>query len=217
MAGPGDPENRRRRHNRGVTRVTTNGGSAEPVERFHPTSGYVGGYLTLAAVAGLLVYLLVADRSVTGLRIGTGAVFFGVLTWLTQLRPRVTAYADSLLVLNSVRDVVIPLVAVDRVEITRVLSIWVGDKRYICTGIGVPPRKQGKVAQEPAAGEAPPHDVGRYVAFVKDRITGLVRDAAQRSSVEVGTAETQVRHVWAWPPLLVLVVAGAVFVWSLSL
>jgi hypothetical protein len=197
--------------------VTTDGESAEPVERFHPTSGYVGGYLTLAAVAGLLVYLLVADRSVTGLRLGTGAIFFGVLTWVTQLRPRVLAYASSLVVLNSVRDVVIPLVAVDRVEVTRVLSIWAGGKRYICTGIGAPPRKRSKVAQEPAAGEAPPHDVGRYVAFVKDRITGLVRDAAQRSSDGVGTADPQVRHVWAWAPLLALVVTGAAFVGSLAL
>lgn len=198
--------------------------SPEPVERFRPTGGHVVGYLTLAAIAGLLVYLLFADRSVSGLRIGTGAVFFGVLTWVTGLRPRVTAYPEHLHVLNSVRDVVIPLVAVDRVEVSRVLTIWVGERRYVCTGIGAAPRKLASSAM----GQPPPDshkDAARYVAFVRERINGLAREARQRAGAGAGagggdgagTSEVGPRPVWAWPPLLALVGTGAVFVLSLNL
>jgi hypothetical protein len=183
-------------------------GGPAPVERFKPTGGQTLGYLTLAAVAALLVYLLVADRTVSGLRIGTGGIAFAVVIWLTQLRPRITAHVDSLLLVNSVRDQVVPLTAIDRVEVTRALSIWVSERRYVCTGIGASPRKR-------RAGTVPGHGPATYADYVGGRIEELVREARARSAPGTPTGEVQPR--WAWLPLAALVTSVAAFVVSLGL
>src|SRR5512139_68793 len=105
-----------------------------PVERFHPTSGRHVGILSIAAIVGLLVYLAVDVHTVNGLRVAAGLVFFGVLIWVTQLRPRATLYPRTLHLQNSLRDTSVPLAVVDGVSVGRMLSVWVGERRYVCIG-----------------------------------------------------------------------------------
>lgn len=209
-------------------------GRAEPVERFRPTSGLVVGYLSLAAIACVLVYLALNERSLAGLRVGTGVAFFGVLVWATVLRPRVTAYPGHLRMHNAVRDVVVPYVVIDDVTVGRVLSVWVGDDRYVCTGIGASRRKAGGKAgslllgstgvEAQPKGSVPARPVNSemsYAAFVRTRITGLVEDARRRAGRHAGPGPAdpapEVRHVWAWPEAIALAGTGAAFVVALLL
>lgn len=206
-------------------------GRAEPVERFKPTSGQVVGHLTLGALAVLLVYLAVDVRTLGGLRVGTALVFFGALVWAVLLRPRATAYPDELQIQNSVRDVFIPYTAIDEVTVGRVLSVWVGDDRHVCTGIGRPLRKTvpgrqrgigallglGHVDVPAEAGEAQ-QDAVNYADFVQDRITSLVADAKRRAASAGGsTTDARPRYVWAWPEVVGLVGSGTAVALSLLL
>lgn len=190
-------------------------GRAEPVERFRPTSGQVTGYGSLVAIGVLLVYVALDERTLTGLRIATGAVFFGVLLWVTVLRPRVTAYPDVLHMQNSVRDVLVPWTSIDEVNLGRVLSVWVGGERHVCTGIGASLRRRTPPASRPDQPGGEHHvDHGEYVA---DRIRTLVQEAHRRAAREGGTTDERPRRVWAVPELLALVGTGLSFLLTLVL
>ncbi len=216
MGGTRHVENRRTGSTMGamVTAHDT-GGRAEPVERFEPTSGQVTGYGSLAAIGLLLVYLAVDERTLTGLRIATGALFFGVLLWLTVLRPRVTAYPDVLRMQNSVRDVLVPWTAIERVTVGRVLSVWVGEDRHVCTGIGASLRRRTPAASRPDQPGGEHHvDHGEYVA---DRIRTLVQEARRREAREGHVPEEAPRRVWAVPELVALAGTAAAFLLTLVL
>lgn len=205
----------------GAMAASESPGRDEPVERFRPTSGQVVGHLTLAVIGILVVNIAVNERTVTGLRAATGMLFFGAVVWTMLLRPRVTAYADALHMHNSVRDVVIPYVAVEDVTLGRVLSVWAGERRYVCTGIGAPARTvargAGRGPASLAAGTATGPGQGGYAGFVRSRILELVEDAKRRAAREGGTTDARPRHVWAWRQVVVLGVTGAAFVVSLLL
>lgn len=201
----------------------------EPVERFRPTSGRFVGYASLAVIAGLIAFLAVNVHSMTGLRLGTGLIFLAVLVWVTQLRPRATAYDDALHLQNSLRDAFVPLAAIDEVSVRRVLNVWVGDRRYVCVGIGTPLRRmvKGKTRgpssllgwdrledyTESATPLRPDQTAMSYPEFVEIRINGLVEDAKGRE----GATDERPHHLWAWPEIVALVGTAAAFVLSLLL
>ncbi len=203
-------------------------GRAGPIERFRPTSGQVVGYLTLVAIAVLLVYLAVTMRTVDGLRVGTGLLLFGVLVWALLLRPRVTAYPDELHILNSFRDVMVPYASIDEVTVGKFLSVWAGEDRHVCTGIGRPRRRAGAgrskgttsmLALGRAAETEGGHRSGRvsYADFVQDRIISLAEEARRGAASADGTTDPPPRQVWAWPELVGVLVSGTAFVLSLFL
>jgi hypothetical protein len=205
----------------------------EPVERFRATSGRVVGSVGLAVVAGLLVYVVVAMRTTTGLRLATGLVLLGVLVWVTQLRPRATAYPDVLHLQNSLRDATVPLVAVDGITVRRMLNVWVGERRYVCIGIGSPLRKMVGVKTrgpssllgwdrleaytEESTPPLPDQSATSYPDFVEIRIADLVEDARRRASLRPGSPTPQARETWAWPEIVALAGAAAAFMLSLVL
>ncbi len=80
-----------------------------PLERFKPTTGLFLGWAGIAAAAFTVVYCAAAVHTVVGLRVALGAVVAGVVVWMSQVRPRATAYADRLRLLGTVRDVHVPL------------------------------------------------------------------------------------------------------------
>jgi hypothetical protein len=201
------------------------------VEQFRATSGRLVGSVSLAAVAGLLGYVAVGMQTTTGLRLATGLVFLGVLVWVTQLRPRATAYSDVLHLRNSLRDATVPLEAVDGVTVRRTLNVWVGDRRYVCIGIGTSLRTMaGFRSRGPAsllgwdrleaytAAATPPlpdQNATSYPDYVATRIGDLAEDARRRAALRPGATAPPPRELWAWPEVVAL--AGTAVAFGLSL
>lgn len=205
-----------------------------PVERFKPTSGQALGYVGLTAAVLALGYVVWTVHTVTGLRIGLGAVFFGAVVWMTQVRPRATAYPRHVVLKNAVRDAHVPLAAVDEVALGQTLSLWVGDDRYTCIGIGNSIRQDLKTKRRAALDDA---DIGSsrlselrrkadranlderamsYQTFVVTRLEELV-DQAKREHARAGRDPGEPRHVTAWPEVVLLVTSGLAFVASFLL
>ena len=217
-----------------MTQAAARSARPQPVERFKPTSGQALGYVGLACAVFALGYVVWTVHSGTGLRIGLGAVFFGALIWVTQVRPRATVYPDHVLLKNAVRDAHVPLAAVDEVAMGQTLSLWVGDARYTCIGIGNSVRNDVRSRRRAALDEA---ELGTsrfselrrkadmanlderamsYQTFVVTRLEELV-DQARRE--HAGTQLPPGRAHWttAWPEVTVLTVAGVAFVAALLL
>jgi hypothetical protein len=205
---------------------------AHPVERFKPTSGRFVGYAGLVFVAVVVGYVAFRVHTVTGLQVALGVLLFGVLTWLTQLRPRAIAYSDRLLLKNSVRDVEIPLVLIDDVSVRQVLYVWAGEQRFVCVGIGRSMKDMVRRRRSAAAPSllgtsrvrefvdmaekaAPEQTAMSYQSFVEVRIAELVAQAKK----ETATAEPAggPRRLHAWPEIAALAVTGTAFAVSLFL
>jgi hypothetical protein len=199
-------------------------GDARPVERFKPTGGMFVGYAGLAAAALALGYVLLSVHTVTGLRVALGAVFFGAVVWVTQVRPRAAAYPRHVVLKNSVRDAHVPLAAVDEVAMGQTLNLWVGDDRFVCIGIGqslredlkTRRRKQdvtgggSRLTQLTLMAERASTDerAMSYQTFVVTRLEELVEQAKREPAAE---PLPPARYVVAWPEVTMLVVAGLAF------
>ena len=206
--------------------------SARPVERFKPTSGHFVGYAGLAFVAVIVVYVALRAHTVTGLQVALGMLFFGVVIWVTQLRPRATAYPDRLVLKNSLRDAEIPLRLIDDVRVGQVLNVWSGEQRYVCVGIGRPMRDMVKRRRsstspgllgtsrihefaEMAEKAAPDQTAMTYQSFVEVRIDELVEQAKKQASAQpTGVGP---RRPYAWPEIAGLSITGIAFLASLFL
>ena len=216
--------------------------NAGPVERFKPSGGFVVGYAGLVFVAAGVGYVAFNVHTVTGLRVALGLLFFGVVIWVTQLRSRASAYPDRLVLKNSVRDAVIPLVLIEDVSVRQTLNVWVGERRYVCTGIGDSLRAMFKSSRrredssplggsrwrefaERAERAAPDQSAMSYETFVVTRIQELV-DKASMSARKQGLGDEaevvqpvaqSVAQPFAWPEIVALAVTGAAFVVSVFL
>ena len=176
----------------------------QPVHAFKPSSGMLLGSMGLA-IAGLVVVLVLAsERSLPGLRAALGAALVALVIWMVLLRPRVTAYADTLVLRNMISEVHVPLVGIEDVAVRHVLHVWVADERYSCAGIG---RSTRSLMRSPGSST----EAGRqdYVTFVETTIDELARSARRDARAE---PDVTVRRRWAVPELTaagVLVVALA--------
>jgi hypothetical protein len=179
-------------------------GRPAPLHAFKPTSGTLLGSAGLAIAAIVVVLVVVGERSVLGLRTALGAALLALVIWMVMLRPRVTAYADTLVLRNMASDVHIPLAAIDDVAVRHTLNVHVDDQRYSCAGIGRSTRSM--LRDQHGAARSSAQD---YVAFVETTIEELSRAARRDNRGEVAP----VRRSWAVPELAaggVLVVALAV-------
>ena len=201
-----------------------------PVERFKPTGGQFVGYAGLVAAALALGYVVLFVHTVTGLRVALGAVFFGVVVWVTQVRPRATAYPRHVVLKNSVRDAHVPLAVVDEVAMAQMLNLWVGDQRYVCIGIGQSVREDlkarrrkqdvtgggSRLTQLTLMAERASTDerAMSYQTFVVTRLEELVEKAKREPAAE---PHPPARYVVAWPEVVAIVVTGLAFLVSLFL
>ncbi len=200
-----------------------------PVERFKPTSGFMLGYAGLAAAAVALGYVVWTVHSVAGLRIGLGAVFFGLVVWVTQVRPRAAAYPGHVVLKNVVRDAHVPLVEIDEVALGQTLNIWVGEQRYVCIGIGNSFREDirtrrrreqslgtSRMTELTLRAERANNDerAVSYQNFVVTRLEELI-DEAKRADEPHPAPEAG--HRIAWPEVTALAVTGLAFAGSLFL
>lgn len=216
--------------------MTTSSGDVtnQPLERFKATSGQALGWGGIIFAVVIIGYVAVAHHTVTGLRVALGMALFGLVVWMTQLRSRATLYPDRVLLRNATRDTVIPLVLVDAATVRQTLNVWVGERRYVCVGIGRSVRSivkegrrkgggdgllgQGRWRQfaERAERAAPDQTAMAYETFVVTRIEEVAAAVRKHaSSAEVAAA--RVRRRWAWPELVGLVVVGVAFGASLLL
>jgi len=198
--------------------------------------GWVGVLACLAAIG----YVVVARHSVGGLRVALGCALAAVVVYITQLRPRATAYASHLTLHGSLRDTVVPYLAINQVTLGQTLNVFVGRKRYLCVGIGrsvgmemrqrVRAQGVGQVAGasrayefagRPQATRAGGHDAS-YAVFVHQRIEQLVAAARlerdrhlERTGVDVDVPP--VRHTPARVEVVALAVTAVGFALSLLL
>jgi hypothetical protein len=207
-----------------------------PVEQFRPTTGAFAGYAGLGIALVAVVYCAVAVHTVVGLRIALAAMFAAVVVWVTQLRPRATAYPATLLLLGSLRDIWIPYRRIDEVALGHALNIWADGRRYVCIGIGLSlvtdMRQRAKKQREPsllsssrarefsekAEMAAPDQTAMGYHTFVVTRIEELVEHARKEAARSGdGTEPPEVRRSYAVPEIATLVVTGVAFVVTLFL
>jgi hypothetical protein len=209
------------------------GDSERPVERFRPTTGLFEGYAGLALVVVGIGYVALQVPTRTGLQVGLGLAFAGVVVWTTQLRSRVTAYPSTLLLRNSLVDTVVPLHLVDEVSVRRVLAVYVGTRRYVCIGIGRSLRSLRKTSKRgvadvlggnrlndyvsEAARADPDATAASYETFVVTRIEELVRQAKSTARRSDADLPAEARRLVAWPEIAALLVTGAAFAASLLL
>ena len=194
----------------------------EVVERFHPTSGQVTGWMTVVVAAAVVVAGLAYLGDGFPAWVIGAALLTGVLAWAAMLRPALWATHEHLVMRNLAETVHIRLAAVEEMAVRQVLAVRAADRRWVSTVVGrswrkaVTTRKAGG-----AAGEAP-RDEMPYADFVENRLHELVDSARTSAGVRAGSQEQlalpdAVRREPAWLPLgliaasaLVLVVAVVV-------
>lgn len=184
--------------------------SAQPVEWFKPTSGRVTGVLAIAVAAVVLVMAVVGKAPAV---FALGALLFGLLAWVTLLRPRLGLRGDTLLMRGMLSTVEIPVAAVDSVAVRQVLAVWAGERRYVSAAVGLPYRDIARERRRPdhLAPERPGADAA-YAHHVGDAITSRSRQARAD-----GVPGGDVRRHWARPELAGLAVLAVAFVVALVL
>lgn len=206
------------------------------LERFKPTTGLFVGIAGLLIAAFALGYVALNVHTVVGLRIGLAALFGAVVVWVSQLRPRVTAHTRDLHLKGPLRDARVPYVLIDEVTMAQTLNVWVGERRYVCIGIGkslgsdirqrAKKERQGSMLgasrsrefSEKADVAAPDQTAMSYHTFVVTRIEELVDQAKRELRRRGGTTDgLAVTRPFAVPEIVALAVTGLVFVVSLLL
>jgi hypothetical protein len=203
-----------------------------PVERFKPTSGMFVGYAGLAIAAVVVVSVVFSEWSVLGLQMALGAVFFGVLVWASQLRPRATVYPRHVVLRNTVRDAHVPLADIDDVEVRQFLTVHTADERYVCIGIGSSRRQEmrsrrrrdlgsgmSRLSELTVRAERASHDerAVSYPDFVASRLEQLVDQAKKEPSEPTPGEPETAEHRLVWPVIVALAGTGVAFAVSLLL
>jgi hypothetical protein len=201
----------------------------EPVERFKPTSGAFSGWAGLAFAGGAVLWVVFNEHSRSGLQLGLVAVFAALAIWVTQFRPRVTAYPGLLVLHGSLRDTYIPYAAIDELSMGQMLNVWVSGRRYVCIGIGkslgfeMRQRVRGQGTESLTGGNrnygfsGQPTVAGSehrlsYPVFVLSRLDDLIA-ASRRDRPPVGE-RPPVRQELAVREIVALVVVGGALVLS---
>ena len=166
------------------------------------------GYLGVFTAVVVIALIVATDRNAFGLRAALVAALAGLLAWMTLLRPRVWAYADTLVLRNMASDTYLPLAEVDQVLVRHTLNVWVGDRRFTCLGIGRSSRSmlRSRGGADAAAGSD-------YVTFVETTIDDLARAARRDLKGEPPPVRTQ----WAVPELAAVAVLVLALVISIPL
>ena len=160
--------------------------SDDVVERFHPTSGQVTGWLAVVGSAVVaLVGLAYLDDGFPPWVVGL-ALLVGVLAWAAMLRPALWATDEHLVMRNLVETVHIRLAAVEEMAVRQVLAVRAGDRRWVSTVVGRSWRK-AVTARPSASGEA--REGMAYPDFVETRLYDLVDQARAAEGVRPGSKE----------------------------
>jgi hypothetical protein len=211
----------------------------EGLEHFAPTSGRILGVLGLLLAAAVLVAWAL-DRDSVPAAVAAAALAGGVLVWASMLRPRVSASRETLHLRNMLETVRIPLAAIDELLVRQVLTVRVGERKFVSPAVGRKLRKvmgasrRGGMVFGPELSERVPQefepvtDPGRpqtdvdYVDHVERRLRDLVAEARTRHGVRAYSDEAEalaagVHREPAWPEIGALAVAILLLVIALAL
>jgi hypothetical protein len=195
------------------------------IERFKPTSGAVLGWAGIGFAALILGYVVARVHTITGLRVGLGMLLAIVVVWSTQLRSRAVAFPSHLLLRNAAHDVRVPWTAIDEVTVRQTLNVWVGERRFVCVGIGrsvrsivkETRRKRGsgllgpsrwREFAERAERAAPDQTAMHYETWVVTRIEELAEQARAEALRSGAASSGSPRRTLAWPELAATAVLG---------
>jgi hypothetical protein len=191
------------------------------VERFHPTSGRVTGWLTVVLAAAVVVAGVVyLDEGFPAWVIGV-ALLVGVLAWAAMLRPALWATTDHLVMRNLGETIHIRLAAVEEMAVRQVLAVRAADRRWVSPVVGRSWRKAITTRPAPdGSGGTGAKEGMPYADFVEDRLHELVDSARAAAGVRAGSPEQlalpdAVRREPAWLSLALVAVALVVLVVTL--
>ncbi len=204
--------------------------SDAPVEKFAPNGGtpiaVIGGLVVLAFVVAWVL-----DMDGMPLWAPALALLFGVLLYMSTVRPRVRVEDHELVLRNMATTVHLPLASVEEVAVRQVLAVRAGGKRYVCAGVGRTLRQAMKGsavqhAREEMGGlrgemaRAVREPGMNYGDFVELRIRELVNEDRVRRGIKRNSAETdqlaeRVRREPAYLELGLLLATAAFFVVAL--
>ena len=199
--------------------------------RFTPTSGTVIGWSGVAVVCGVLVFILVDDRSVVSFRFAFAVAMFGVLVWCYMLRPRLVIGPVEVELRNAFSSWFVPLADVRRVAIRTITRIYTDERHFDAVAVGRPVRSmRGRSGGRSAfrmPGLNPSFSIEDTPALkrpqatlnadgIADFVTEQLLHAADEARATSQTGGSPHR-AWAWPELGGLAVLAAGFVVSLFL
>jgi hypothetical protein len=196
------------------------------VERFHPTSGQVTGWMAVVLAAVLVVAGVAYADEGFPLWVTAAGLLVGILAWAAMLRPALWATHEHLVMRNLTETVHIRLAAVEEMAVRQVLVVRAVDQRFVSTVVGRTWRKALTSRHRPGgladtAALAPTEGM-HYADFVENRLFDLVEKARSRAGVRPGSQEQlalpdAVRREPAWLPVALLVLAVVVLAVSFFL
>lgn len=177
-------------------------GSAAPEPEVLPSHGAKTGPIMAAVITVVLLLGVLTDglqRDDLPVLAGLGLVIG--LTWALYVRPRLILVGDDLHLRGAFEDVVLPLAAVEELNIRRVFVAHTGAGRYISTAQSRPLRKMlfAREGDRPADLKAVnPAD------FLEDKLRRRAADARDRAGIKPMSDEQlalaqQVTKRRAWP------------------
>ena len=189
----------------------THQGDETVVERFHPTSGRLSGFLGLGAAAVILVLAVAGWDTGRALGVAIAACLGAILVWVALLRPAMWVTEHHLVMRSMLHTDRIPLGSITRVVVGQVVAVTAAGKRYLSPVVGYSARQTIKAKSAGLAGTArTPTATDTYQVFVEERIRHL---ADEHRVLHGEQAETVVR-TYAWLEIAgIAVTAVAFLVW----
>jgi hypothetical protein len=190
---------------------------ADVVERFHPTSGRITGWLTVVLAAVVVVAGVAYLDEGFPAWVAAAALLVGVVAWAAMLRPALWVTAEHLVMRNMLETVHVRLAAVEEMAVRQVLAVRAADRRWVSTVVGRTWRKA--LLSRRSAGEGTTQDDMPYADFVETRLYELVDDARTAAGVRAGSQEQlalpdAVRREPAMLPIALIVAAVLVLLVS---
>jgi hypothetical protein len=199
--------------------------------RFTPTSGTVVGWSGIAVVCGVLVFILVDDRSVVSIRFALAVAMFGVLVWCYMLRPRLVIGPVHVELRNAFSSWFVPLADVRRVAVRTITRVYTDERHFDAVAVGRPVRSMrgrsggGRAFRMPGLNpsftiEDTPALKRPQATLNADGVADFVTEQILHAADEArATAQTggSAHRAWAWPELGGLALLAVAFAVSLFL
>lgn len=192
------------------------------VERFQPTSGRISGFVGLGTAAVIFVIAVLDKDTGTPLGVAILALLGALLVWAALLRPAMWVTSTDLVMRGMFRTDMIPLAAINKVSVSQVFAVFVGERRFVSPVIGYTARQTMKSRVTRGVTESTTSPIQSHQTFVEARIDHLAQSSRdllgiRNRSPEQEALAADVRRSYAWPEIAgVAVLVLAFVVWLLT-